>query len=269
MKSFTRAELVMATAIGGLMALAVMLAMAVWVLLGRLAEHPAAVAAVESAAPREVAAPMPVPLPDVQATPEWSAPQWAEKLAKQISDQERNAQRKRIEEQYVADALDRLDRGGDPGMISNFIDRALDPEKMGKGDAGTFATMRVLQIHGEDSFLANVDGDRFGPGETVFVTGMSTADLADGRTFKGRETAFEVLGPISYFNTVGAKKTVMAVRAIDATDARKAARAKVKEAWRERLEKAKSGPKPRGIPVTPLTPEEATRKSSETDLLPR
>lgn len=155
------------------------------------------------------------------------APAWAVKLAGELEQQERLDRKERLSKFYVSQALDRLARNEDPGTLVTFIDPMLDADKMKTGDVGTFALVRVQQIIDGDTFLAVVDDEK-----TVMVVGMSTADLVDGREFRGRQLAFEVLGPLSYQTVLGAKKTVIAVRQIDVTAARELALEKVREEWK-------------------------------------
>lgn len=235
MEKLTRREFVLAASIGGLAAFSAMLAVMLLLVMAGvvpLGQKPATVINVvtpsaKMAPPREAE-----PKPEAAPVAEAELPQWAVKLADELNTQEEEARRKRIDAQYVAHLSQQLRHQTDPGVISKYIDPVLDPEKMGKGDVGTFATIRVAQIIDRDVFLAIVDD-----GDRVLIAGISTADLADGRVFKGREQVFEVAGPISYETVLGAKATVMAVKLIDATEFRKTARARLKADWEIRTGK--------------------------------
>jgi len=232
MEKLSRREFVLAAGIGGLAVFCAMLALALLLVVGGVLPppHKPPATVVNVVTPRPQAAPTPKhELPNHTAE---DVPQWAVKLTDELNEQDEQARRKRIEAQYVAHLSQMLREQADPGIISKYIDPALDPEKMGKGDVGTFATIRVTQIIDRDVFLASVDD-----GASVVMAGIGTADLADGRVFKGREHVFEVVGPISYQTILGANATVMAVKLIDATEFRKTARARLKADWELRTGK--------------------------------
>lgn len=234
MEKLSKRDFVLAAAIGGLAVFgATLLLLLVLIVSGAVPLASTLPATVINVLPSEKPA-----LPDAGKMPQepigeeaepWEAPESIKRLAAVIDAQDSAERKKGIEAQYQAHLSEHLRVGLDPGIISKYIDPALDPEKMKKGDVGTFATIRVLQILDGQTFLAAVDD-----GDTVIIGGMSTADMADGRVMKGREICFEVVGPISYSNTFNAKRTVMAVKTFDATEYRAKARNRLKEAWAER-----------------------------------
>ena len=220
MTNYRPRDFLFAAAIGVLLALVIALSSALWVALRE--QQPARPVAVEASARASTLPPSPARATADDLEP----PESVKRLAAEFNAQDAKARQERIEAQYVAHLREQLRRNVDPGIVSKYIDPALDPESMKKGDVGTFATIRVTQIIEDDVFLANVDDVAH-----VVIRGMSTADLVDGRVFKGRELVFEAFGPISYDSILGAKKTVMAVKLIDATEFRKLGRAKLKEDW--------------------------------------
>lgn len=203
MEKLTRREFVLAAGIGGAFAVCAMLAVMLFLVMGGFVPLPTAA---------------PLDKSPVEAKPT-TVPEWATKT----------------------------DDGGEQGAITNSIARLLktrkevapvkkskypqlDPEKMQKGDVGYFAVFRIEQVVADDSFIANVDNV-----QGVVFTGMSTAELSDGRMLAGVDLPVEVLGPIGYKTVEGGFRTLLLVRPLDAEAAAKNSHRMLSETeWKRR-----------------------------------
>jgi hypothetical protein len=237
-------QVVLAGLIGGLVGLAALLAVAVVAVLlwgGPPATREAAAVQTPAKPPRAAI----VRTPAQQKPISDEARATLEQVAEQINRDQAAAKEQRIIGLYVDRAMQRFHQWENPGEINRYIDPPLDPHNLSTGDIGTFAMIRVIQVLDDGLCIAQVD-----QAATVVIGGLDTTDLVDGKTIKGRDLVLEVFGPVSYQSVLGAKKTVMAVKAIDVIDvnnAREAARRRVREA-----SKARSSSRPLDVPIGDL-----------------